>query len=52
MSWDISIMKLPRAFRSVAEIPDDQELLDLGSRWCMSACVQSLPRPLRARSCA
>jgi hypothetical protein len=32
MSWDISIMKFSRTYQSVAEIPENERLLELGSR--------------------
>jgi hypothetical protein len=32
VSWDISIQKFAKVYRSISEIPDDAELLALGSR--------------------
>jgi hypothetical protein len=44
MSWDISIMKFSRRYQSVAEIPEDEKPLILGSRTSVQQSVAAVFR--------
>ena len=44
MSWDITIQRFSRPYRSVEEIPDDERCLPLGSRRQVQAALsQAFP---------
>lgn len=39
MSWDVSIIKLSKRFDSVADVPESERPLSLGSRTSVHAAV-------------
>lgn len=42
MSWDVSILRLSTRYRSVSEIPKDDQLIELGSRADVHAAISEV----------